>query len=272
MTKCMRVAVVQMNSGQDKQVNFARASRLLARARQQDARWAVLPENFSFMAGDDESRALLAENFDHSETMEWLRDQARSLGMGLIAGGVLLRLKGWQKPRNISCVINAEGQCVARYAKMHLFDADVDGGCYRESDAIEAGDEPCIVDLDGMLAGLSICYDLRFPELYRYYASRHCHVFVVTAAFTEETGAAHWHVLVRARAIENQCYVLASAQQGEHPGGRRTHGHSMIVDPWGVVLAECACAGEDIAVADIDMACLDRVRQRLPVLRHRRLC
>ncbi len=267
----MRVAVVQMNSGRDRHANLACASGLLARARGQGARWAVLPENFACMVGDDESRARLAEDVDDSETMLWLRHQARSLGMGLIAGGILLRSRRGERPKNVSCVVSAEGRCLARYEKMHLFDADVGGGRYRESDVIAAGNQPCVVDLDGILVGLSICYDLRFPELYRYYASRHCQALIVTAAFTEETGKAHWEILVRARAIENQCYVLASAQQGEHPGGRRTHGHSMIVDPWGAILAECAWEGEGIAVAEMDMGRLRHVRQRLPALRHRRL-
>ena len=162
-----------------------------------------------------------------------------------------------------------EGAIRARYDKMHLFDADVSGEAYRESDLIRAGDTPKMTNIEGWNVGMSICYDLRFPELYQHYSAQGCHVLTVPSAFTVPTGKAHWKPLLRARAIENQCYVLAAGQWGTHPGGRRTWGHSMIVSPWGEVL-ESKKEGDAVLIADMSCSVLESIRHQFPVLSHRR--
>ncbi|RMH62946.1 MAG: carbon-nitrogen hydrolase family protein [Zetaproteobacteria bacterium] len=266
----MRLAAIQLNARADRQRNLERCARLLARARQQGARLALLPENFAIMPENDTMRAAHIEDAASSRTLAFLRTQARTLGMYIIAGGLLLREGMSEKPYNRCVVIGPAGDDVAHYDKMHLFDAALEAGDYRESKLVQRGRRPVVARLPELRCGLSICYDLRFPELYRHYATRGCSLLTVSAAFTEQTGRAHWELLLRARAIENQCYVLAAAQWGAHPDGRRTWGHSMIVDPWGAVLA-CLPEGEGVIVADFAPAQLREVRRRLPALAHRRL-
>ena len=265
----MRVAAIQMCSGADRAANLARAASLLREAAGLGAKLALLPENFPLMATDDAMRRAMAEDEAASTVRHFLCEQARQLKMGIIGGSTLLRSPGGEKLRNSCIAVDARGQVLAVYDKMHLFDVQLEQTCYAESSVVKAGETSVAVAIDGVTCGLSICYDLRFPELYRQYADKGCNMLCVPAAFTVPTGQAHWEVLLRARAIENQCYVLAAGQWGEHADGRRTWGHSMIIDPWGEVLALLE-KGEGVIVADADMDSLRRIRERMPALQHRR--
>ena len=264
----MRVAVIQMNSVDDVASNLLQAGELLDRAAGLGSRLALLPENFAFMAVDDTAKRSAAEAEDKSHVLDFLAGHAAKLGMAVIGGSVLLRDAGGGKLRNTCVAFSKTGERLAVYDKMHLFDAEVSGEAYRESDLIRAGDTPQVADIEGWTVGMSICYDLRFPELYQHYSAAGCSVLTVPSAFTVPTGKAHWKALLRARAIENQCYVLAAGQTGTHPGGRVTYGHSMIISPWGEVLVKQK-AGNDVLVADMSRSTLETIRSRFPVLNHR---
>jgi len=265
----LRVACIQMNSTGDVAANLLRAGELLERAAGLGARLALLPENFACMGADDAAKRHAAESESQSRVLAFLAEHAAKLGMAVIGGGVLLLDEGGDRLRNTSVVFSAKGERLASYDKMHLFDADVEGEAYRESDLIRAGEAPQTACIEGWDVGLSICYDLRFPELYRHYSAAGCHVLTVPSAFTVPTGKAHWKPLLRARAIENQCYVLAAGQWGAHPGGRYTWGHSMIIDPWGEVL-ESKKEGDAVLIADMSLSSLQAIRHQFPVLEHRR--
>lgn len=265
----MRVACIQMCSGTDRAANLATVERLLSRVAGQDAELAVLPENFSFMGGSDADKKQIAEDQTDSVTLRFLSDQAARHQITVIGGTVLLKGDG-ERIRNACPVFDARGKLLAIYDKIHLFDMNHEGERYCESALVEAGLSPAVVSVGGFRLGLSVCYDLRFPELYRAYADEHCDVLCNVAAFTATTGRAHWRMLLGARAIENQTYMLASAQWGRHPDGRQTWGHSMVVDPWGVVLGELP-EGEGLVLADLSKKRLHQVRESLPVLQHRKL-
>lgn len=265
----LRVACVQMCSGDDVDANLARAGEWLKRAAEQGAQLALLPENFAFMSADDASKRDVAEPETQSRVLDYLSRRAREYRLAVIGGSVPLAHPDSGKIRNACPVFSHRGDLLGVYDKIHLFDVDLENEQYRESDTIVAGDTPVSVKVKGYNIGLSICYDIRFPELYRYYTDKGCHILTVPAAFTVPTGMAHWETLLRARAIENQAYVLAAAQWGEHPGGRKTWGHSMMIDPWGDVMAKQE-EGEGVIVADLDMAFLRRIREALPALAHRR--
>jgi nitrilase len=267
-----RIAAVQMNSGADVAANLAAAGRLLEQARAQQAAVAVLPENFAFMGAHERDKLAVAEPDGRGPIQEFLAATARELKLWLVAGTVPLRTPAAERVAAACLVFDAGGARVARYDKIHLFDVDVpDGGNYRESASIAPGSlVAVVVDTPAGRVGLSVCYDLRFPELFRQLAARGAEILAVPSAFTERTGAAHWEVLLRARAIENLCYVAAAGQFGEHPGGRRTFGHSLIVDPWGRVLAQQP-SGEGVVVAPVPREPLLELRRSFPVLEHRRL-
>ena len=265
----MRVACIQMNSGADRAANLEQASLLLQQAASAGAELAVLPENFSLMGASLSDKHLLAEPQENSPVLAFLSAQAITHRMAIVGGSTLL--KGAQgKLRNACPVFSADGRLRAIYDKIHLFDVDLDGESYHESESVVAGEHPCSVALGDFRFGLSICYDIRFPELYRHYADSGCDVVCVVAAFTEQTGHAHWQTLLRARAIENQCYLLASAQWGVHADGRRTWGHSMIIDPWGEVMA-LQEEGTGVIMADLTSARLTHIRKILPSLQHRQI-
>jgi nitrilase len=256
-----------MCSGRDRVANLATAADLLAQAAGQGAELALLPENFTFMGGSDAEKKRLAEDASLSATLRFLSEQAAAHQMAIVGGTLLL--KGWNwEIRNACPVFDAAGHQLTVYDKIHLFDMGFQGESYRESELIEAGDRPTVIQAGEFKLGLSICYDLRFPELYRIYADDDCDVLCNVAAFTAATGCAHWQTLLTARAIENQAYVLASAQCGTHPDGRETWGHSMIIDPWGEVLAELA-EGQGVIIAELSKRRLEQVRQSLPCLQHR---
>lgn len=265
----MRVACVQMCSGDEVSANLKQASALLSMASRQEAHLALLPENFSFMCMDEAEKRRVAESVDDSRVMTFLAEEARRLGMYIIGGTVTLKTEKAPGLYNACPVFAPDGACLAIYHKMHLFEVTLPAEHYREADTVAPGEQPVSVETEDWRIGLSVCYDLRFPELYRYYSRHGAHVLTVPSAFTVPTGKAHWQVLLQARAIENQCFVLAAAQSGTHPGGRRTWGHSMVIDPWGDVLAEVE-EGEGVAVADMRSSQLHEVRTILPALQHRR--
>ncbi|HEX9294390.1 MAG TPA: carbon-nitrogen hydrolase family protein [Polyangiaceae bacterium] len=270
----LRVAAVQMSSQDDVPRNLDRATELIARAAAEGAELVVLPENFAYMGSTEEGKRAVAERLDGGASgpiADAIGGAARRAGVHVIAGGMPERTNDPDRPYNTCAVFAPDGSVAARYHKVHLFDVEVgDGQRYRESANTSAGVEPLAVSVGGFTVGLSVCYDLRFPELYRKLADRGAEIVVVPAAFTLATGKDHWHVLLRARAIECQAYVVAAGQWGGHPGGRRTYGKSAIIDPWGDVIAQCS-EGEGFITAPVDRAYVERVRANLPSLRHRRL-
>jgi deaminated glutathione amidase len=268
----LRIAAVQLTSTNDVEANLARVELRVREAAARGAKVVVLPENFAFMGGSDEERRAVAETLPgDGPIVTRLRTLAQDLSLFVIAGGMPERADDAERPHNSCAVFAPWGDLVSVYRKIHLFDVDVaDGQVYRESNATTAGAEPKVVDVYDTKVGLSVCYDLRFPELYRKLVDLGAQVLVVPAAFTLMTGKDHWHVLLRARAIENQCFVVAAAQGGTHPKGRMTYGKSLVVDPWGDVIAQ-ASDGEGVLVADLDLGRVEAVREKLPSLRHRRL-
>ena len=268
-----RAACVQLRSGEDVGDNIRAASALIREAARGGAQFIATPENTSLMAAD--GGAKLAASFDeaHDPAIPVFAALAKELGVHLLIGSLAIVVGGGQgsnKTANRSYLFTPDGQVTARYSKIHLFDVDLSGGeRYAESATVAGGDCAVLTSTPWGKLGLTICYDVRFPHLYRSLAKAGAFAFAVPAAFTVPTGEAHWHVLLRARAIENGAFVFAPAQGGLHANGRKTYGHSLIVDPWGKVLAE---AGTDPGVifADIDPAQSDAARARLPSLRHDR--
>jgi predicted amidohydrolase len=264
----LRVGVVQLTTSDDRDRNVAVAGELVARAARQGARLVALPEKWHFIH-DAERLSSAAEPLD-GPSVQAACGWARELEIAVLAGSIAERIDGEARSYNTSVLIRPDGSVAAAYRKLHLFDVEVGGMVYRESDGAIPGDEIVLGEALGRTIGMSVCYDLRFPELYRQLAFRGAEILTVPAAFTAATGKDHWEPLLRARAIENQAFVLAPGQIGTHANGTVSHGRSMIVDPWGVVLAQ-APDEETAIVADLDFALLARVRSRLPALEHRRL-
>jgi predicted amidohydrolase len=264
----LRVAAVQLNSSADRDANLAVADRLTRAAAADGARLIVLPEKWTAM-GSDADQLAAAETLEGT-AIGWAREAARELGVDLVAGSILERVPGQEKPANTSVHVDPRGEVRAVYRKVHMFDVEVEGRSYRESELEQAGEEIVLSELDdGVSLGMSICYDLRFPELFRILAVAGARVIALPAAFTLATTRDHWETLVRARAIENQAFVIAANQVGEHPAGQRSGGRSMIVDPWGVVLAQ-APDGVGHIVADLDLERQSEIRASLPALANRR--
>jgi deaminated glutathione amidase len=266
----MKIAAIQMVSAASVQANLDSARRLLEEAAGAGAELAVLPEYFCLMAQDDRDKLAAREAFGQGPIQEFLRGAAREFGLCMVGGTLPLSAGDEQRVRNASLVFSAQGEQLARYDKIHLFKFDNGRERYDESRVIEGGGDPVSFELsaqDGRTwrVGLSVCYDLRFPELYR---SLRADLLLVPSAFTYVTGQAHWELLLRARAIENLAYVAAPAQGGTHENGRRTWGHTMVVDPWGVVLGQRE-TGAGVVVADLDAQRLADVRRQLPALEHR---
>lgn len=266
-----RIAAIQMNSGADLSANLDAAARLLEQAAAAGASLAVLPENFAFMGAREQDKLVHAEPEGRGPIQEFLAASAQRLRLWLLGGTVPLIANDPAKVFAASLLFDAEGSLRARYDKVHLFDVDLPNGeRYRESNTIAAGAAPSLIRTDLGCIGLSVCYDLRFPEMYRQLVGLGAEILTVPSAFTEKTGQAHWETLLRARAIENQCMVIAPNQSGTHPGGRRTWGHSMIVDSWGTVLA-CQPEGEGVVLAELDRKRQTQIRTSMPCLEHRRL-
>jgi predicted amidohydrolase len=263
----MRAAAIQLNSTADRARNLEVAARLVASAAAAGAELVVLPEKWNLLGGSEELVAG-AEPIESGPTIAAARGWARDHGIHLVAGSIAERAEGGERLFNTSCAIDPAGEIVAVYRKIHMFDVDVGGVSYRESDNEQPGDEIVGVPLAGAEVGLTICYDLRFPELYRILAVRGARVITVPSAFTLATGRDHWEVLLRARAIENQAFVIAPNQVGEAPPHYSSYGRSMIVDPWGLVLAQAA--DEECAIhAELDLARQDEIRASLPSLANR---
>ena len=263
-----RVAAVQMVSSPVVAENIATARRLLAEAAATGAQLVVLPEYWPIMGRADTDKVAYAEPLGDGPIQRFLAEQARELGIWLIGGTLPLVSGDAGRVLNTAIVLDPQGEHVGRYDKIHLFGFSKGAESYDEARTIVPGTTVGVFDAPFGRVGMAICYDLRFPELFR--AMGECALIVVPAAFTHTTGLAHWEVLLRARAIENQCYVLASAQGGLHPNGRRTFGHTMLIDPWGAVKAVLP-EGEGVVSGEIDAAFLASVRESLPALRHRRL-
>ncbi|MCH8622861.1 carbon-nitrogen hydrolase family protein [Undibacterium sp. TS12] len=268
----MKIAAIQMISTPVLSENLATARRLMQQAADEGAKMLLLPEYWPLMGMQETDKVDIAEPADAADdkgTMQaFMADMARSLGVWLIGGTIPLQAPEAGKVLNSTLVFNPEGRQVARYDKIHLFGFSKGDESYEEARTIVAGGQVSSFDAGFGQVALSICYDLRFPELYRTLGT--CSLIVVPAAFTYTTGQAHWEILLRARAIENQCYVLACGQGGKHVNGRRTWGHSMLIDPWGKIL-NLLEEGEGIVSGDIDETVIASIRESLPALRHRKL-
>ncbi|OQW87817.1 MAG: acyltransferase [Rhodoferax ferrireducens] len=278
----MKVAVIQMVSGTQVPANLQQARELLHKAAQAGAELAVLPEYFCLMGRRDADKLAIAEPFGQGPLQQFLADTAREEGLWLVGGTLPLASEAAGAtddsglPRrvcNSSLVFSPQGDCVARYDKIHLFRFDNGVESYDESTVLVAGTQPTTFDLDSRdgqrwRIGLSVCYDLRFAELYRAYADVGAHLLLVPSAFTHTTGQAHWEVLLRARAIENLAFVAAAAQGGQHDNARQTWGQAMLIEPWGQILAQRA-QGAGVVLAELDFALLTACRSRLPALEHR---
>lgn len=265
----LRVAAIQLTARSDDAAsNRRRAGELIRKAADAGAQLVVLPEKWTGY-GDPAQLKTLAEPVD-GPSAEMMSEWARVHQMAVIGGSITEQGPREGKHFNTALVFAADGQLVARYRKVHLFDVDVGGRCYRESDREAPGEHVVTCDLAGWRVGLAICYDLRFPELFRELANQGAELVAVPAAFTAATGPAHWELLVRARAVEDQCFFVAADQWGEHCPGTRSHGDSLAVDPWGEVLARLP-EGEGVLVCDLDRGRLGEVRSALPALSHRRL-
>jgi nitrilase len=260
----MKIGLVQLNSTEDKHANLAQAEVVIAQVAREGADLVLLPEMFNHR-GSDEANAAAAEPIP-GPSSEWASGMAARHGVFLHLGSLIQR-KGTER-FNTSVVYDRAGAEAARYSKIHLFDVELpDGMVYQESNAISSGDRIVTFDCEGFTFGLVICYDLRFPELFRALADRGAQVFLVPAAFTIPTGISHWESLVRARAIENGCYVAACGQWGPSAAGKPCYGHSMVVEPWGVVIAQCR-EGVGFVTTELDLDYLLSIRRRMPVLDH----
>jgi predicted amidohydrolase len=266
----MRAAAIQLNSDADRDRNLASAEALVRAAAADGATFVALPERFD-LRGDEHDYARAAEPLESSGTVAWARALAAELRVDLVAGSISERREHRDKLSNTSVHVGPDGELKGTYRKIHLFDVTVGDVDYRESDSDEPGDTLVVSEAaDGTPVGLSVCYDVRFPELYRILALNGALVITVPANFTRTTGEAeHWELLLRARAVENQAFVVAPAQTGEYPPGMPAYGNSMIVDPWGEVLARAAGDGECFVAADLDFARLAEVREKLPSLQNR---
>lgn len=268
----MRIAAIQMCSGDDVAANLELAGSLMAQAAADGCRMAVLPENFALMPKRGRDKAAHAESPGAGPIQAFLGETAREHGLWIVGGSIPLESPDPERVYGACPVVNDDGNVVAVYRKIHLFDIDVPGSkeSYRESHSMYPGDEPVIVDTPLGKIGLTICYDVRFPELYRRLVDDGAILFTVPAAFTVPTGKAHWHTLLKSRAIENLCYVVAPGQFGTHPDKRSTWGHSLIVDPWGEILGELE-SGNGFVAADVDENRVRTLRREAPMLSNRRL-
>ncbi|WP_047393921.1 carbon-nitrogen hydrolase family protein [Chitinibacter sp. ZOR0017] len=272
MQSC-RFASIQMISGPDVAANLARAGALIAQAAQAGAQCVALPEYFAIMGERDTDKLAVQEDYQPQPLVhgsgpiqQFLARMAQQYGIWLVGGTVPLRSEEPARVMNSCLVYNPAGECVARYDKIHLFGFQNGSECFQEADTIRPGESVVTVPTPFGRLGLAVCYDLRFPELFR--QAGEVDIWVVPAAFTATTGRAHWEILLRARAIENQCFVVASGQGGTHPSGRSTFGHSMLIDPWGTVL-DVLPTGEGVVLAELKASQAARVRTILPALRHR---
>lgn len=264
----MKLACIQLNSGSDKEANLAKVSAMVKEAAAHGAKFISLPEVFNFRGAKEES--IQNAELITGKSIALLQALAQEYKVWILNGSFFEKVEGEKLPYNSSVLISPEGKVAAVYRKMHLFDVELKDKVIKESEKSQAGREPCFVDCEDFKLGMSICYDLRFPELYRHYSKQKVELISVPSAFTKVTGLEHWHCLLKARAIENQAYVIAANQCGE-ASGVDTYGHSLIVDPWGRVLIEASENKEEIIYADMNLDYLYKLRRELPALEHRLL-
>lgn len=264
------MAAIQMASGPQVQANLMEAGRLLKEAAGRGAKLVVLPETFAMMGVHETDRAKIAEEYGSGPIQTFISQQARKYGIWIVAGTIPVRSADPERPYATSILYDDKGEIAARYDKIHLFDVMLSENqeVYTESDSTLQGHTPVVVDTPFGKIGMSVCYDLRFPELYRRLSAQEAQILVIPSSFTELTGKAHWEVLLRARAIENLSYVIAPGQGGYHVNGRTTYGHSMIVDYWGRIRGVQE-RGAGVVLAEIDLASLEKTRKTFPVLSHR---
>lgn len=267
-----KIAAIQMASGTNVSANLIEIGRQISSASSAGAKMIVLPENFAIMGMHEEDKVKIGEADGLGPIQDFLSSQAKKYNVWLIAGTIPLKSKDDNKVYAACLVYNEKGERVSRYDKIHLFDVHLEltNETYNESETTEAGNQVVVVDTPYGKVGLAVCYDLRFPELFRKLAMMGAEILVLPSAFTAITGNAHWEVLLRARAIENLCYVVASAQGGYHVNGRETHGNSMIVDPWGTILDQLS-QGAGYVMANIDIENVKNIRRNFPVLQHRKI-
>ena len=268
-----KVASIQMVSTADVDQNLESASELITQAVNQGAEFLQLPENFPFMGHEEFDKTAISETFGHGSIQDFLSEQSQKHSVWLMGGTIPLQASVTNKVRAACLLYSPEGNCTSRYDKIHLFDVMVNEAfkeSYHESNTLEPGNEIVVAETPIGNIGMSVCYDLRFPELYRAMHEKDVNIIAVPSAFTATTGKAHWGSLLRARAIENLCYVIASNQGGRHINDRETWGHSMIIDPWGKIL-DCVDKGSGIAIADIDLEKQKILRQNFPCLEHKTL-
>ena len=272
MTK-LKIAAIQMKSGSDKEKNLAQAKKLITLAVKKKAKFIVLPEVFNYRGNLNEV-VRFAENIPGYST-SLISQLAKKYKIWILIGSLLETVGAGRdlpsKPFNTSVLINPNGKIIAKYRKIHLFDIRLKGKQILESSRNQAGKNPKLAKIENIKVGLSICYDLRFPELYRYYSTNGAKIICIPSSFTKPTGEAHWHTLIKARAIENFAYVIAPNQAGIGSGGIKTYGHSLIVDPWGKVLAEGSANNEEVIFSEIDLDYLEKIRKNLPALEHRKI-
>lgn len=275
-----KIAAIQLVSGDNVQSNLDAAERLIKKAVSHGAKLVILPENFALFSTFRYQEVFKEQGLTEGIIYNFIKDASLRFGVWILAGTIPLPADKYQeesaniklKRNAASLLFDDKGRCLGRYNKIHLFDVKVNDhqGVYNESDYIEPGDKIVVINTPVGKLGISVCYDLRFPELYIELAAKGAEIIAVPSAFTKVTGEAHWEVLLRARAIETQCYIVAANQGGLHPSGRETFGHSMIVSPWGEVLDQCE-QGEGIVYTDIDLSALKSIRERMPIDQHRRL-
>lgn len=269
----IRVASIQMISTADVETNLQSAAELIAQAADQGAKFVLLPENFTIMGHEEADKLTVQEPFGQGPLQDFLSAQSQKHGIWLMGGTIPIKTSDPSKAFATCLLYDPEGQCQSRYDKIHLFDVTVDAAStesYKESNTLQAGHEIVVAESPFGNIGMSICYDLRFPELYRSMHEKDVNIITVPSAFTATTGAVHWESLLRSRAIENLCYVIASNQGGRHANNRETWGHSMIIDPWGKIL-DCVEKGPGFAIADIDLDKQQLLRQSFPCLQHKKL-
>jgi len=265
-----KIAAIQMCSSADLDENLKRAHHLLAKAKHQGAEMVVFPEMFALI-DTDIAKVKIKEPLGSGKIQDFLAGQAKHHKLWIVGGTIPLSTTSENKIRAACLVYDDSGKVVARYDKLHLFDVTIsEQESYRESDLVEAGDKAVVFDTPFGKVGLAVCYDIRFPELFRYMFQQGAEIFIIPAAFTVKTGQAHWELLARARAVENFCYVISACQGGTHSTGRKTFGHSMIVDPWGEVKAKLADEA-GVIMADIDLDYLKKIRKDIPVHEHRKV-
>lgn len=267
-----RVAAIQMTSTDDVKHNLDLAHHLLQQAQQQGAKLVVLPEMFAIMTADKAKKLATQESASSGPIQDFLAQTAAKLGLWIVGGTIPLKTSNPKRSKAACLVFDDNGKQVGRYDKMHLFDALIREHIeeYKESDAIEAGEQVVVIDSPIGKLGLAVCYDIRFPELFRTMVNRGAEVFAIPTAFTTKTGEAHWEILTRARAIENFCYVIGACQTGKNSEQRETYGHSLIIHPWGSIEAQLAVE-QGVIVADIELETLRKIRENMPVIQHQRI-